>query len=593
MPTPQKRPSEGFSLRIDQRQLAGAYAAGAYEEALKLMVDWLSRFGKLKVVNPFTKTQLEALDTTAEAFAYFLTRPDFKYRATDLLRVLNQHQTLTNVFAMSSYRNTDSWLKPLLARGRPSLPLSLLANVRNSVLPDRKGLFDQHPLVASEWYGQFLVGARGFPARVVQENLRDHLRFWDDRMQLRVAVSNGYMRSTYIDPELDRVFKSRFNALVRRQMGGLPIRNRPRGNRIAMITGRWAPGHPTYKNRFPFFKALSEQYDLCLVHVGGKHPELEASIFSKVYNVRFQGMKLHSDFLFDNDFAMAFYPDIGMNVESRFLSNLRLAPIQITTNSHPVSTFGSEIDFFLTGAESEQSPEQAATHYSERLVLIPGIGTRPVVPTYIPSRQEPADGALYIGCPWGSLKFNHDILQALVRIKAAAVRPVKFRFLATLDATQGHYLPFKRDLERILGAGHVELYANLPYPKYMDRLAECAFALDPFPFGGNTSIVDCMALKMPIVARRGWQFYNLAGPVMLEKFGLGALAVNTEDEYVQLAIRLIAEPDLRTAIVRPLEGAHVADKLAELSQTDKFMEAMTYLLERRPDPKDRTPLQFI
>jgi starch synthase len=38
--------------------------------------------------------------------------------------------------------------------------------------------------------------------------------------------------------------------------------------------------------------------------------------------------------------------DIGMNVESRFLSNLRLAPAQVTTNSHPVSTFGSKIDFF-------------------------------------------------------------------------------------------------------------------------------------------------------------------------------------------------------------------------------------------------------
>ena len=308
--------------------------------------------------------------------------------------------------------------------------------------------------------------------------------------------------------------------------------------------------------------------------------------------MQIKGERLETDFLFDNDYDMVFYPDIGMNVESRFLSNLRLAPIQLTTNSHPVSTFGSQIDYFVTGVESEESPSLASQHYSERLVLIPGIGTHPVTPTYIPAApKKPADPML-IGCGWGSLKFNDDMLRLLCRIRDRASRRVVFRFLPTLKVDGGGFLVFLRDLQAHLGEDAVQLFPSQPYERYMDRLAECTLALDPFPFGGNTTIVDCMALRLPIVTRCGWQFYNLAGPVMQARFGVHELSARTDDEYIEMAVRLIDDEAFRQRMVDAIRNDHMAERLASLSSAECFVKAMTHLMDKRPDPSERSPLTF-
>src|SRR2546429_306824 len=71
--------------------------------------------------------------------------------------------------------------------------------------------------------------------------------------------------------------------------------------------------------------------------------------------------------------TVVYYPDIGMTPQSILLANLRLAPIQIMSLGHPVSTWGSEIDYFISGADVEP-PNYPERNYSERLVLLPGCG---------------------------------------------------------------------------------------------------------------------------------------------------------------------------------------------------------------------------
>jgi hypothetical protein len=197
---------------------------------------------------------------------------------------------------------------------------------------------------------------------------------------------------------------------------------------------------------------------LTLIHVGTPRDDLDTRIFSRVHRIWFERGLPKSDFLFDNDLGMLFFPDVGMSEESRFLSNIRFAPVQVTTNSHPVSTFGSEIDYFLTGAASEEPPEQARRHYQEQLVLIPGIGTLPVMPAYVPE-YRPMTEPLRIACAWGVLKYNNALLLTLKRIAESVRTPVVFRFLSTMSPKSNYHVPFQRDLESILGIERVEFYA--------------------------------------------------------------------------------------------------------------------------------------
>ncbi|WP_313951167.1 tetratricopeptide repeat protein, partial [Accumulibacter sp.] len=67
-----------------------------------------------------------------------------------------------------------------------------------------------------------------------------------------------------------------------------------------------------------------------------------------------------------------FYPEIGMSSISYFLAAHRLAPLQVASWGHPITTGLASIDLFLSG-ELLESPD-ADAHYRERLVRLPGTG---------------------------------------------------------------------------------------------------------------------------------------------------------------------------------------------------------------------------
>ena len=67
------------------------------------------------------------------------------------------------------------------------------------------------------------------------------------------------------------------------------------------------------------------------------------------------------------------YPEMGMDVLGVMLGAMRLAPVQCVAWGHPVTTGHHNIDYFISCASME--PENASEHYTEKLVLLGGIGT--------------------------------------------------------------------------------------------------------------------------------------------------------------------------------------------------------------------------
>lgn len=67
-----------------------------------------------------------------------------------------------------------------------------------------------------------------------------------------------------------------------------------------------------------------------------------------------------------------FYPEVGMDPVTGALASLRLAKLQVASWGHPVSTGLPSIDLYLSGDAIE--PPDAETHYTERLIRLPGTG---------------------------------------------------------------------------------------------------------------------------------------------------------------------------------------------------------------------------
>lgn len=66
------------------------------------------------------------------------------------------------------------------------------------------------------------------------------------------------------------------------------------------------------------------------------------------------------------------YPEVGMDPTTVRLSALRLARVQLAAWGHPITTGLPSIDGFISAEALE--PSMSATHYSEKLVLLPRLG---------------------------------------------------------------------------------------------------------------------------------------------------------------------------------------------------------------------------
>lgn len=67
------------------------------------------------------------------------------------------------------------------------------------------------------------------------------------------------------------------------------------------------------------------------------------------------------------------YPEIGMDKLTTKLASMRLAPVQVASWGHPETSGLPTIDHYLSAQGLE--PEGVGEHHTERLVLLPQLGS--------------------------------------------------------------------------------------------------------------------------------------------------------------------------------------------------------------------------
>jgi hypothetical protein len=159
-------------------------------------------------------------------------------------------------------------------------------------------------------------------------------------------------------------------------MADLPaVIDNPKRGKACVITSMWFTGHSVYRCMRKFIEALAKIYDLTLISLGNAGNLERDLLVDGVKEFSLANVPDRNVFE-ENDFELAFFPDVGMNMENIYLANTRVAPVQVCGCGHPVSIRDTEIDYWLGGPETEDQ-EAAKVNYSERLVLIPGAGVMP------------------------------------------------------------------------------------------------------------------------------------------------------------------------------------------------------------------------
>lgn len=567
-------------LLFDSAAVHAAYRATDYNQICELfltVLDHLRSATYYAMDAPTTR----ALNDFVKHLLYFLSQEDFVLSDRYATRFIDLNGVISNTVAISEFGTTDPFIRVLLGQKRNFTKLLALYSPRNRVKVDRRLLFGTSPALATQWYFCFTEGYRnGCADPTTLANLREHISYEDDRLVgINSFTHHAYFGATYIDHERDYLVKQRINRLFQSTpLCQRSVKNTPKRNRIGVLTSMWFPRQSVYRSQQPFLKRLAQDHELVLVHLGHKRDDIDRELFC---DVRYYDAATNPDDLSavdPNDFAMAYYPDVGMSIESIILANMRIAPIQATNYGHPVSTFGSMIDYWIGGQDTE-AHDRATEHYSERLVLIPGCAQAPVPLQYqLKYPTLPAEPVI-VNCTWSGQKINSDHLHRLKTIADLARTPVEFHFFPGGAILGNGYLTLKRAIEDILGETRVRVLPNLDFEPYMQLLEGSHFAIDAHPFGGYNTAVDLLTLRLPIVTLAGNRFYNQSTAYLLRRVGLDELVTRTANDFINSCVRMIDDADFRDRMRRRLKIADLRETVLSLEHVPAFTRAIDHLLE--------------
>ena len=572
-------------LKLDSREFTTAFRQGGYDSLSERFIEIFEFFSERAFVR-FSPEEQGALNEFVRVFLYLFTKREYQVNARYCAHFIHFNPVISNLTALTPQKTTDRQLEMLRTQDGALFKILTLLSPRNSIQFNVADFFDTNVYMASVWYSIYFYSVEGSPTRMIHENQIRHQHSLDKRWMIVGATKGGssvpYFISTYIDPLTEQGVRSHINQSIRPMFAREKIRNTPRKKSIAILSTCWYRGSAVYRSVSRYVEALRPDYDLTLIQLSKASADFDQSLFSDIRTVQFDFAKGTYDLtaIKDNDFALAFFTDIGMQEEDRYLSNLRFAPIQITGYGHPVSSWGGDIDYYIGGRSIENGlhPEK---RYSERLVLIPGIGLVPSYPNYQPQGvQRREDGRVIINCPWTAQKCHYPHLLTLRTIIERSEKKLLFRFTGGRGLHRNNaFLPFVQDISEVLGEEHVEVLHEVPYSRFMELLEEGDFTIDAWPFAGYNTLIDSLWLVKPWVSREGEMFINRASSALLRQVGLDELITHSEEEYIERVLRMIHDDDWRMSLQKKLRVVDLEQTVFAAGYEAHFKQAVDYLID--------------
>ncbi len=241
----------------------------------------------------------------------------------------------------------------------------------------------------------------------------------------------------------------------------------------------------------------------------------------------------------------------------------RMARIHLIVENSPVSTGFTQTDYYLSSFFNEPD-ENAGESYTESLYRVPGMlnyyayymDKDPRTVTI--SRSDlniPEDAVIFFS---GANFFK--ILPELSNVWSWIFSQVQNSYLILLPfnpnwTKQYLAIPFINRIRTQMEeagvdfANRVRILQRVPTRADVHGIMElCDIYLDSFPYAGACSLIDPLLVGLPIVCRAGATMRGNLAAAMLRGAGLDDLIVSDAGEYVERAVALSRNSELRERI---------------------------------------------
>ena len=350
------------------------------------------------------------------------------------------------------------------------------------------------------------------------------------------------------DREPQRRFGAWLNASLQALLPAfalLPARSARARPRLAMVSSRFH--ECTVGSYFASWiqYLASSGWELTLVHVGNYRDHLTERFAKWVHGE----LTLDGTFvenarrLHELDADLLLYPELGMDYRTLALAALRVAPHQVCAWGHPVTTGLPTIDTFLSCADME--PTDAPHHYTERLLTLPGLGTRYLSPD-IPARAAraalglPPRGTLYL-IPQSLFKLHPDNDSIFVDIVRNDVESILVFFTGV---ESGALRSFRERMVPALarvGVAPEQRMLFLPMRSRADYLRvnlACDVMVDSLHWSGGNTTLDALHAGLPVVTCPGRFMRGRQSMAMLRRLDCAELVADSPQQLAALAVEI-------------------------------------------------------
>jgi hypothetical protein len=540
--------------------------------------------------------------TRAAAAASCLLADDALFFAPEWRQnVLAHHRWLSTLFAATPFRNADHVMRALnLSEGDQKsnlhqlqigeadlLKFCLLYSPESEVPLDLDALWKADKVLAAGLC-LVLLSPRflGSPSAHTKREkilpwLTQHLAQIDDIEQLPLGVLHDlYMHCSYADRADKHDIKKPINELIRRKLSlngfkdlqptaakrsKKPTKKKP----VLMVVLEWfTSSHSIYRTHSLTMDAARGQFEVVALAYENCTDDITRKVFDDVVTIPRQSSLLDQIRFIQNEASqrnakVLYMPSVGMFPLTMWLTNLRVAPLQMIALGHPATTHSHAIDYVVV--EEDYVGSEAC--FSEKLLKLPKDGM-----PYRPSssaeglkvivKPKPKPDVVLIAMCATTMKINPRFLNTCARIVKESKVPVHFQFL--IGHAMGLSFPnLQRVVHQYLGP-HVTVFPHQHYTAYMDVIAGCDMFINPFPFGNTNGIIDTISAGLVGICKTGPEVHEHIDEGLFRRLGLPDWLITTsEDDYVNAAVRMANNHEERLALRQAYSGADKVNVLFE------------------------------
>jgi len=328
-----------------------------------------------------------------------------------------------------------------------------------------------------------------------------------------------------------------------------------------------------------------DEFEVVVLSVG-KHEDPLAERFRKVadrFVVLPRDVATARRLVADHQLDLLFFTDVGMDALSYTLAFSRMAPVQMATWGHPVTTGSRTMDAFLSSELLETA--DGPRHYTERLLLPPSLCTyyeRPRIMGKAKTRRDfglPEAVPLY-ACPQTLFKFHPEFDTLLAEILR---KDLDGRLVMVEGRTANWTRLLRERFERVMPdvTSRIVWLKPLPNDDFLQLLTLCDVSLDPLHFGGGNTTYEALAVGTRVVTLPGFYLRSRISRALYAKMAgidhitaTPAPVAGSAEDFINLAVELA-----NTGDAREVTRAWVAERIDRVFEDRREVDDFARFLQ--------------